>query len=345
LDAPTRARKIAACRLSYLNEYESVSSCYPQGAPVEVNVSFCANDNDDDDDDNSECCDQHDHSDSESELDANESEEEVESKEEEDNDAIEDDDDSEGQYETDEDSIASEHSEEDDASVMDDSSCCSTPSTSNTISHDLTNGDDHDLFLPWDVSPSVESLKYEEEDDDGSSDEEDDDDDVPSHYLHRTYMIGNNRSGRPRMWDGCPSSISVSSNSSSSSDDGSRRSQDSKSSKTMKQASKAGVSFSNSVMVYPVFQTSDYSPAMVRSIYTKRDKLWVNKLRNKREYAYDLHDRRNATEEVEMEEDKEGEMVYPVHVAEKKPISSALCRKGNVVQMYSSALGVIRLVP
>ncbi|KAL7525607.1 hypothetical protein ACHAXR_002125 [Thalassiosira sp. AJA248-18] len=326
-----------------------ISTCYNQGygVPAEVKVSFhCENDNDDDS--SSSSC--HDSDCDSSELDVDESdEEEIDAEEEseeeeEDNDATTSDDDDEsssGEYETDED-IESEVSSDDD----DSSSYCTAPSRSSsptTISDDVQ----HELFLPWDVSPSFESLKYEE--DDESSDEDDDDDDTAAdvpHYLHRTYMIGNGRSGRPRMWDGCPSSISVSSNSSSSSSDDCRSQDSSSSSRSSskrrkeKPSAKAGVSFSSSVTVYPVFETTVYSPSMVQSIYTKRDELRVNKLRNKKEYAWDCYDWRNATEEEEMERNDEGELVHPVHCAEQQQQQRPpVCRTRNVVQTYSSTLG------
>mmetsp|Transcript_24054 Transcript_24054/g.51943 ORF Transcript_24054/g.51943 Transcript_24054/m.51943 type:complete len:98 (-) Transcript_24054:281-574(-) len=75
-------------------------------------------------------------------------------------------------------------------------------------------------------------------------------------------------------------------------------------------------------------------------MYTKRDELRINKSRNKREYAYDLHDWRNVTEEEEMESNDKGETIHPVHCSEKSsPPVPAPCRTRNVVQTYSSALG------
>lgn len=255
--------------------------------------------------------------DNESEASDAESDEELDlESEEEDDDEESIDHDSADEYQTDEDSIESEGSE--------DPSVCST-SSQVTDSHSslLSEASQHQLFLPWDVSPSVQSLKYEE--DDESSDEED----VPQ-YSRRTYMIGNGRSGRPRMWDGCPSSISVSSNSSSSVNSCPPKNSD--------KVAKAGVSFSNHVTVYPVFETTVYPPSMVEKMYTQKDELRINKVRNKREFAYDHHSWRDATEEEDMEPNDLGEAVHPVHCVEKNP-PAPLCRTRNVIQTYSSALG------
>jgi hypothetical protein len=223
----------------------------------------------------------------------------------------------------------------------------------------------HDLFLPVDVSPSTESLKYEEEEDEDSEEDDDDDDDcssdedgvddndqdddrddVPRHQ-QRTHIIeqNNRNSGRPRMWDGCPSSASVSSSSSSSSSSSgsSRRSGSSspskKREKTEASSGRRGVTFNDSVTVHPVFKPAVYTPSMVASMYTKRDELRVNKLRNKREFAYERHDWRNAVEEEEMEANDEGELVHPAHAAEKKKCGGRAPSPRNVVQTYSSALG------
>jgi hypothetical protein len=53
-------------------------------------------------------------------------------------------------------------------------------------------------------------------------------------------------------------------------------------------------------------------------MYTKREELRINKLRNKREYAYDNNDWENATEECDMETDEDGELVHPVHTEKRK---------------------------
>jgi hypothetical protein len=74
------------------------------------------------------------------------------------------------------------------------------------------------------------------------------------------------------------------------------------------------VSFDETVTVHPIFQTSIYPSSILHNIYTKREELRINKLRNKREYAYDNNDWYNVTEEDGMEVDEEsGEYVHPVH--------------------------------
>jgi hypothetical protein len=254
------------------------------------------------------------------------------------------------EYETDEDSLDACRDQSDD-----ESSCCSVPPR---VLHFDESDFRHELFLPSDVSPSTESLKYEEEededsedDDDYSSDEDcvdkdqdDDRDDVPR-YQQRTYIIGkNNRnSGRPRMWDGFPSSASVSSSSSSSGSSRGSGSSSSSSSKKRKKpegsSDRRGVTFNDSVTVYPVFKTAVYTPSMVTSMYTKRDELRVNKLRNKREFAYEHHDWRNAAEEEEMEANDRGELIHPAHASEKRKCGGRAPSPRNVVQTYSSALG------
>jgi len=283
------------------------------GDPAEVKVSFHENDN-------ASCLD----SDSESEASGSESYEEPDPESEEgggEDESI--DHDSADEYETEEDSIGGEGSE--------DPSAGSTPSRVRSRSHSrpLTEASQHELFLPWDVSPSIQSLKYEE--DDESSDEED----VPQ-YSCRTYMIGNGRNGRPRMWDVRPSSISVLSNSSGSV--GSCPSQGSKPPENSDKLANAGVSFSNAVTVYPVFETAVYPPSVVKRMYTQREELRINKLRNKREFAFDNRSWRNATEEEDMEPNDLGESVHPLHRVEKYPPVPTFWMR-NAVQTYSSALG------
>ena len=99
------------------------------------------------------------------------------------------------------------------------------------------------------------------------------------------------------------------------------------------------MTFSNSVTVYPVFKTAVYTPAMVTSMYTKREELRLNKIRNKREFAYELHDWRNAAEEEEMEANDRGELIHPVHAVEKRKGGGRPPSPKKVVQTYSSALG------
>ena len=112
-----------------------------------------------------------------------------------------------------------------------------------------------------------------------------------------------------------------------------------------------GVNFNESVTVHPIFNTSVYTPTMILSMYTQRDELRVNKLRNKREYAYEEYDWRNVVEEIDMttvSKRRDGpttggaELIHPVHATTKDKtvksnIRSPLPR--NVVQTYSSAFG------
>jgi hypothetical protein len=63
---------------------------------------------------------------------------------------------------------------------------------------------------------------------------------------------------------------------------------------------RSGVTFNESVTVYPIFKTSVYTPTMILAMYTQRDELRLNKLRNKREYAYEEYDWRNVVEEIDM---------------------------------------------
>jgi hypothetical protein len=108
-------------------------------------------------------------------------------------------------------------------------------------------------------------------------------------------------------------------------------------------------------------------------MYTKREELRVNKLRNKREFAYELYDWRNAIEEDDMiivessesgSEEEEGdvsgmgELIHPAHhPAERKtPLLRHACSSTSassrmtsttttatthrhVIQTYSSAMG------
>mmetsp|Transcript_8887 Transcript_8887/g.18439 ORF Transcript_8887/g.18439 Transcript_8887/m.18439 type:complete len:284 (+) Transcript_8887:561-1412(+) len=186
----------------------------------------------------------------------------------------------------------------------------------------------HELFLPVDTSPTFEHLKYDDDeedeedssDDSDSSDEEDEDEVATSspphthlsHYPHSTYLV------RPRMmlptrhqrWNApthprAPSPRKT-------------RQPKTKKATTAKPSHasdhrKDRVSFHHSVTVYPVFQTSSYPPSLLSKMYTQREELRTNKSRNKREYAYDGHDWRNATEEDDMSEGSDGELVHPVH--------------------------------
>ena len=178
---------------------------------------------------------------------------------------------------------------------------------------------DHELFLPANMSPSVESLKYDSDDDDES-------DDGNAYGFGgagygrrggRAYMLGP-PPRRPRLWDGCPQITSVSSGSSSDSSDeesttsstAGKRRRDSPPS-----AKRRGVTFNPSVVVNHIFATEAYPPSMLETMYTPRDELRRAKLRNKKEYTYDSSDWRNATEEWAMERDEtSGELIHPANL-------------------------------
>ena len=155
---------------------------------------------------------------------------------------------------------------------------------------------DHELFLPHNVSPSYEQLKFDEDDE---SDEE--------MSYHRTYM-----STRPRMMMMLPTKQLYSNRPSPS-----NISDDSSEEGSLPTHETRGVSFNNTVTVHSVFETSVYTSSMIDNMYTKRDELRINKLRNKREYAYDDNDWENATEECDMETDPDGEYVHPVHTQKR----------------------------
>lgn len=255
--------------------------------PVEVNVSY-----DIDDDDSFEDVDDDDASSTSSEASEHDDE---------------DDD------EVDESDYESECMEENDDTLTeaDDDSCYSSRSDSERR---------HELFLPLDTSPTYEKLKYDTEDEDSDDEEEE----LPSVTSRRT-LTTCNRSFRPRRMmmlmppkrlyerHASPSSISITS--SSSEDSTSIRTDDSK--QSISTSRRPGVSFDNTVAVYPVFETDVYPPSMIRNMYTNREELRVNKLRNKREFAYDDNDWRNATEECDMQSDEDGELVHPVHTAKR----------------------------
>jgi hypothetical protein len=101
---------------------------------------------------------------------------------------------------------------------------------------------------------------------------------------------------------------------------------------------------------------------MILAMYTQRDELRINKLRNKREYAYEEYDWRNVVEEIDMTDGPstttgcaaEQQLVHPVHatttttnatIKDKtvKSVSSSSNSRSpsprNVVQTYSSAFG------
>jgi hypothetical protein len=210
----------------------------------------------------------------------------------------------------------------------------------------------HKLFLPPDVSPSTKLLKYKEEEDnndnysldkDSMDSNQDDYQNDLCPYLQRTYINGQNNcnSGRLRMWDGWSSITSISLSSSSL---GSSRgswssllfaSSKKKHKKSLEGSSgRWGVTYSNSVMVYPIFKTAVYM-----SIYTKQEELQLNKIRNKHEFVYELHDWCNATKEEQMETNNRGELIHPIHAAKKGKCSGRPPLPRNVVQTYSLALG------
>ena len=313
----------------------------------------------------------------------------------------EDDDDygSSQEYETDEDSL--DDANECDPTMVDvdnDDDGASSNASSSLIgprpNHLLGNGasqqqQQHELFLPVETAPTIESLKYEEEDDDDESnstndsssneddddnddDDDDDEDDDTQLYPQRTYIIeqNNRNSGRPRMWDGSYNavkpplpSISSSLSRSSSSLTSKKRHKFKESCSIANTATatsfssrhrrrRSGVTFNNSVTVYPIFKTSVYTPTMILALYTQRDELRVNKLRNKREYAYEDYDWRNVVEEIDMtyspSTGSSEQLVHPVHATtttttkDKTVKSSSNSRSPsprNVVQTYSSAFG------
>ena len=198
-------------------------------------------------------------------------------------------------------------------------------------------------------------------------------------YLHRTYMIGNRvvAPTRPRMWDGygcnhyeqqqkqqLEEQNSPTVSDSSEEDNLSQASVDSSSSSSSNKdgneeeevgSGKQSVSFDTSVTVYPIYETSQYSSDMVQQMYTNREELRINKLRNKREYAHDSFNWRDVTEEDGMTvDDTSGELVHPVHTVadvkkSKKPLGSNIkvttahgpgpSIRNVVRQTYSSALG------
>jgi hypothetical protein len=288
--------------------------------PVEVNV----------DNDNDSSCEE---SVASSSYDSSSEEEEADD----DDDDIVDLDDNDSDHNGMEEDSESENSDDDDDRSTA-SNSCSSPSSHNSprVHHTHT---DHELFLPHDTSPSFTPLKFESDDDDSSSsDEEEDGEDECSPMMHhRTYMMENARGYRPRMmllpqsgncksrslssFERIPSNVSDSSSTEEDSSVDSHKSKDKNGSTPSTAAnttSRPGVSFNTTVAVYPVFETDAYPPSMISSMFTKRDELRINKLRNKREFAYDRHDWRTATEEEEMEAGEDGELVHPVHTMERR---------------------------
>ena len=282
----------------------AISSC---GIPAEVNVSVREND----DDSPRQCRD----STSEGEGSGVESDEELDPES----------DDEEG--EEDKEGMGDDSSHGDLRS--EDSEDLSSAPSSSEASH-------HELYLQRDASPSIQSLKYEEEDDSSESSDEEE----GEQYSRWIYTVQNGSSGRPRMWGGCPASMSVSSNSScSSSSRGSELRQNSD------KSVKAGVSFSDDVTVYPVFPTAAYPPSVLRTLYTPREELRANKLRNKREFAHDGHSWREAAEEEDMEPNRRGELVHPVHglaTAPRKAVRTCSSAPSGCSVGSGMATGIVR---
>ena len=168
---------------------------------------------------------------------------------------------------------------------------------------------DHELFLPRHMPSEYEPLKNDADDD--SEDEQ-----LTAH--HRTYMT--TRVGfRPRrMMMLMPPTMYRRQHPSNISDDSSED-EASIHSQNCKPAAARGVSFDNTVTVHPIFDVDVYSDEQIENMYTKREELRVNKIRNKREYAYDDNDWENATEECDMTLDEDGKLVHPVH-KQKRPI-------------------------
>lgn len=155
---------------------------------------------------------------------------------------------------------------------------------------------DHDLFLPHGLAPTFENLKCDQ----------DSSEDYCHPPSHATY-----RSRRPlRMMMLPQKQLYQHHQPSNISDD----SEDDSIHQSTQSHPNKGVSFDETVTVHPIYETDVYTPQMLDRMYTKREEIRINKLRNKREYAYDNNDWENATEENEMEVDDEtGEYVHPVH--------------------------------
>ena len=218
--------------------------------------------------------------------------------------------DDEGFNESDYESVCTLEDCPDDQTIDDDDDASSLQSSAVTRRH----LHDHELFLPRDLPSEHEQLKYEDE---GESEDEE----ISAYQrTSTTYLTITNRNFRPRMrmllpqkrlYERRPSPSNISDDSSE--DDVSVHSQDCKPATTAAR----GVSFDNTVTVHPIFETNCYTPSMLESMYTTRDELRINKLRNKREFAYDDNDWENATEECDMETDEDGEYVHPVHTQKR----------------------------
>lgn len=75
-----------------------------------------------------------------------------------------------------------------------------------------------------------------------------------------------------------------------------------------------GVSFNESVRVLPIPPLSHYTLEQRRNMYTNRFEVRENKLRNKKEYAFDNYDWKNCTEESSMVIcPMSGNLMHPAH--------------------------------
>lgn len=75
-----------------------------------------------------------------------------------------------------------------------------------------------------------------------------------------------------------------------------------------------GVSFNESVRVLPIPPLSHYTLEQRRNMYTNRFEVRENKLRNKKEYAFDNYDWKNCTEENSMVTcPMSGNLLHPAH--------------------------------
>jgi len=75
-----------------------------------------------------------------------------------------------------------------------------------------------------------------------------------------------------------------------------------------------GVSFNESVRVLPIPPLSHYTLEQRRNMYTNRFEVRENKLRNKKEYAFDNYDWKNCTEENSMLIcPMSGNLLHPAH--------------------------------
>jgi hypothetical protein len=75
-----------------------------------------------------------------------------------------------------------------------------------------------------------------------------------------------------------------------------------------------GVSFNESVRVLPIPPLSHYTLEQRRNMYANRFEVRENKLRNKKEYAFDNYDWKNCTEECSMVIcPMSGNLLHPAH--------------------------------